>query len=280
MLDDNTMFYKNEDALSLGFMVLSDIKKWDIAQGSPMEVQSQFAKSATGVGFPYQLREFYALEEGITYEIKLEPGEQTYLQCVVGSYFDTNGNDIQEHCSITIQTSQYKKTFIKFFENLFDLGMVEESDTAYIMMRCDDGFHLEEPISVYVYTCENTDYEAVYQELARHQVKGVSINGNQMSGTLYTADTGTLLLTIPYDAGWNVYVNGELADIYPIGGALIGLDLEPGSYEVFMKFVPDGFYVGSFVSVVSIILFIITCMYEDKKTRKRVFFVVLFSKIY
>lgn len=250
--------YKNEDALSLGFMVSSDIKNWDIEDKLPMQVQEEFAELATGVPFFYTLREAYSLEEGPTYIIRLHPGEQTYIE------FTGNVK------SLKIKTPQYEKTINNYTDNMFNLGIVNveaEESKANITLTYKDG--KTEPVPVRVYTCTDAEYNEVYEKLAANQMENVVEDGNKVSGTIHVDQAGTLLLTVPYDKGWTVRVDGQKAVTYPVGTAFTGIDLGEGDHEISMTFAPDGLWLGSILTLICTALFFLSCFVE-KKLEKRV----------
>ncbi len=245
--------YKNEGALSLGFMVSSAIRDWDIEDKPAMQVQEEFAELATGVPFFYTLREAYSLEEGPTYIIRLHPGEQTYIE------FTENVK------SITIKTPQYTKTINNYTTNLFNLGTVEEESEdskANITITYKDGS--SEPVPVRVYTCTDEEYAAVYEKLAESQMENVVEDGNRVSGTIHAGQNGTLLLTVPYDEGWKILVDGEETAIYAVGTALTGVDLSAGDHEITMIYTPKGLWPGTALTIICILLFLASCFVEGR----------------
>ena len=251
--------YKNEDALSLGFMVSSNIKAWDIySNRTAMEVQEEFAQLATGEAFHYTLREAYSLEEGPTYIIRLHPGEQTYIE-------------ITENVkSITIKTPQGEKTVNNYTKNLFNLGTVTEEgeeSKANITLTFKD--NQSGPVPVRVYTCTDEEYNAVYQKLSASQMTDVTEDGNHISGTVDAQQAGTLLLTMPYDEGWTVKVDGRDTATYRVGDAMMGIDLEAGTHTIEMNFTPAGLWQGSMISIVCIGLYLLTAMLEQYGQKRK-----------
>ena len=82
-----------------------------------------------------------------------------------------------------------------------------------------------------------------------------------------------MLLTIPYDEGWTVKIDGEAVPSYRVGDALTGVDLTEGHHSIEMNFVPSGLEQGSLISVVCIILYLFSALLEQyiqkKKEQKR-----------
>ncbi len=259
--EDPLTLYYNEGALSLGFLVSPDIKNWQIADKLPMQVQDEFATLATGVPFQYTLREAYDLEEGPTYIIRLHPGEQTYIEVT------------ENVASLTIKTPQYEKTINNYTKSIYNLGLVEEegeASKANISLTYKEG--KEEPVPVRVYTCSDADYQNVYARLSAWQMEQVTDRGNAVSGSIRAGQAGTLLLTIPYDEGWEITVDGEKAQAYRVGTALTGIDLAEGDHAIAMRYTPDGLWPGTWVSLACAFLFLLSCVVEAhfaKKSRER-----------
>lgn len=254
--DPLNLFY-NDGALSLGFMVSSNIKNWEIEDKVAMKVQDDFAELATGVPFFYTLREAYSLEEGPTYIIRLHPGEQTYIE------FTENVK------KLVIKTPQYEKTINNYTKNVFNLGTVEEEgeeSKANITITYKD--HNIDPVPVRVYTCTDEEYQAVHDKLAANQMENVKESGKKVTGSIHVDQAGTLLLTVPYDKGWKVEVDGEERETYSVGDALTGVDLEKGDHEISMVFTPQGLWLGSVLSIVSVLLFMASCYLQARFAKK------------
>ncbi len=250
--------YENKNALSLGFVVSKDLKNWDIDLGEPMDVQRMFATLATGVPFSYTLRESYSLEEGPVYIIRLHPGEQTYIQVT------------ENVKSLKIKTPHGEKTYNNYTENLFDLGRVkeegEESKTN-ISLTLKEGH--SSPVPVRVYTCTDEEYQAVHDKLSEHQMTEVQEKGNKVEGLVTAGEDGMLFLTIPYDEGWKISVDGEVVEAYRVGEAFTGIDLEKGEHHITMEFTPRGFWEGTGISLICMILYMISGMLEGQKKKKK-----------
>lgn len=60
-----------------------------------------------------------------------------------------------------------------------------------------------------------------------------------------------LLFTIPHDAGWQAYLDGERVDILSALGALSAVELPRGTHTLELKYVPPGLYAGIIISACS-----------------------------
>ena len=75
-------------------------------------------------------------------------------------------------------------------------------------------------------------------------------------------DKNVLLLTIPYDKGWNIYVDDNKVNYDICFDSFICLDLDKGKHNIKMNYVPNGFIVGL---IISSLAFIVTIIYIRKK---------------
>lgn len=81
-----------------------------------------------------------------------------------------------------------------------------------------------------------------------------------------------LLLSIPYDTGWHIYVQGKRVETKPVLQGLIGIELEKGIYQVELRYRPKGIVLGAFLSICfSSILAVYFIQDKYKKIRKRNF---------
>ena len=67
------------------------------------------------------------------------------------------------------------------------------------------------------------------------------------------AEASQLMLTIPYDAGWQVKVDGVPVETTTRYGQFLAVNLEAGAHTVELRFLPQGFMAGAAVSGLSLL---------------------------
>ena len=71
-----------------------------------------------------------------------------------------------------------------------------------------------------------------------------------------TLSKSTVYTSIPYDEGWNIYLDGVKTDIYETVGALIAFDAPtPGEHDLEMIYMPKQVKAGIIISIVSLAVF-------------------------
>lgn len=79
-------------------------------------------------------------------------------------------------------------------------------------------------------------------------------DGNYLRGNINLSNDSILLLTIPYEKGWTIFVDGKKVSYYKILDSLIGIDLSKGYHELEMRYEVPGLKTGIFVSLFSLII--------------------------
>ena len=251
--DDELSLYKNKNALSLGFMVNDDIKDWDINDGNPLEVQNSFVELATGKDPIYYYDREIEISDGVKNGLLIPDDKQVYF------YMGVNMD------SLELNTPEYSKTYDNFTDFVFGANGTKESSLADFTVSLGDKWDDNE-LKAYVYTCSNKDYQDVVDTLAQDQLENVQVKGDRVSGMVTAHKDGTLLLTIPYDKGWTVTVDGKNTSTYAVGEALTGIHLDKGGHTIEMKYNPPGYSYGTLVSLAAILLFAISAYLEERKS--------------
>ena len=71
-------------------------------------------------------------------------------------------------------------------------------------------------------------------------------------GTGISDDDMICYTSIPYQKGWEIYVDGEKVDYYEVFDALIGFDITSGEHEIEMKFMPYGMRLGLLLGILGL----------------------------
>ena len=81
---------------------------------------------------------------------------------------------------------------------------------------------------------------------------------SHLTGTVTTTKDDQLMFTsIPYDEGWNIYVDGEKVELYEANNALIAFYVEgAGQHTIEMRYMPTVIAIGLIVSITCLVVFI------------------------
>ena len=86
-------------------------------------------------------------------------------------------------------------------------------------------------------------------------MKEVTVSDNAVHGTLSLPKDGVLVVSIPYEKGWKVQINGEEKESELFADCFMSFSLPAGEYEIVMNYTPYGFWGGVAISMVSLMIF-------------------------
>ena len=86
------------------------------------------------------------------------------------------------------------------------------------------------------------------------------LTDSTIKGTISMGKDQLLCLSMPYDEGWKVYVDGNLTEAEDWCGGLMAISIPEGDHEVYMKFVPDGLVKGLLLTIFSWMIYIFLWM--------------------
>ncbi len=151
------------------------------------------------------------------------------------------------------------------YQSLCFLGYLDKGETITLTNGNEDD---ETPkVTADFYVLNESTLEQALNVLSAQHMTDVQYDSTHLSGKLSLAEEGRLILSIPYEKGWTVMINGEEREPELFGGSLMAFDLESGEYEISMHYVPTGSYAGIAVSAVSVVVFLLICWRRRKMIR-------------
>jgi uncharacterized membrane protein YfhO len=142
------------------------------------------------------------------------------------------------------------------------LGYLEKGQSI-TLTNGDDGDETPK-IQADIYRMDEEVLSEALSVLSKQHLENVEWESDSLSGDLSLESPGRLILSIPYEDGWRVTINGEEVQGESFGGCLMAFDLEAGDYRIEMHYVPKGLYAGALISIVSILLFAVLQFFSQK----------------
>ena len=151
---------------------------------------------------------------------------------------------------------------------IISLGMYEAGDYLELEMTLTtDNFFVKRDAD-YFYYIDWAVFEDAMERLAEKQFKITDYTESSFEGTFTAADESELLMTtIPYDNGWQVFVDGERVEITKAFGALLAFHIEGDAgeeHEIRMVYSPKTITVGLIISLISIAIFILLLILDRR----------------
>lgn len=114
------------------------------------------------------------------------------------------------------------------------------------------------------------DFKTIFSYLTESNqaiLENIKYFNNQLTGTVKSDNSSFMVITLPYDAGWKVKINGVLVPTYNVNGGFIGIPINAGNNQIEMYFTPQGFKVGAIISGLAIIIFCFIILLNLKRKK-------------
>ena len=193
------------------------------------------------------LSDFFVREDGIYYGVNYDP-EVLELQISLTEGWTRSENFM-------------KKGYV------LRLGSLDAGDLVYF--KNDETDKRLKVGEVQIYRLNEKVLEEAVKELGRRSLTRVKVENARVCGHLELEEAGRLITSVPRDKGWRIYVNGERREPEYLGNAFLALDLEPGSYEIEMRYMPKGRGLGILISLMALVIFVGGMILMRGKARSR-----------
>lgn len=145
-------------------------------------------------------------------------------------------------------------------EGVIDLSVELKADVLYVKDDVPMVYYLDRPV-----------FEEVMTTLQKTQIiLDEDCTDTKLTGTITTPRAyQKVLLTIPYDAGWQIFVDGERVEAEETLDSLIAFTIQDsGEHRITMRYNPRSFTLGLSVTLVSTVIFILLCIFEKPVLKK------------
>lgn len=244
--------YKNNYSLPLGYMISSSDALFNDAEEVEDNIHEEDTedKNLNPIQRQNKLVHHLGVDEDVFYEIEVQSYGDTadifieedahYYAYTTNTKIDTIKMNYEDESK---SFSQIKKKYI------LDLGYHEAGET--LSLNSENG----ESLKLTAYKVNEPAVSRFVNLLKRQTMTVDHYDETSLNGQIDVSTAGQLVLSIPYDPGWTLYVDGVKTDMDLFEDTFIGTYLDEGSHTIALKYFPKGFIPGIIVSIVCILLF-------------------------
>ena len=98
--------------------------------------------------------------------------------------------------------------------------------------------------------------------------KMISFKEDRINYTMNVKEEGKCIVTLPYDKGFKVMIDGKEVESEAIFDFFLGFKLEKGEHNILITYVPSGFKMGLLITFIGIISLISLYILDKKKVIK------------
>ena len=191
--------------------------------------------------------------------IKIDNWEQNLF-----GFFDSDKIQRAEIFRNEISFGEY---FSRYRWNIVSFHKTKKAPEITISIRLvDDSLTLGKS---FFYFEDRDKVNDLMSEVRSNPASLTKITSSHLKGSIRVPeDGGVVTLSLPYDKGWRIYVDGKETEQKKAAGILMSFDAAPGDHSVEMKYLPQGTVPGGIISLVALAVLIL-CIRRDKNFLKK-----------
>ena len=255
-----TYLYENLYTLPLGFVISHSVEdNWQFKMDNPGEVQNDLCQ-ALGNDAVLQWIDSNTSGKNCTFTPDLDGYYYVYV---------TNKKVKSVKAAVPSGSKTFNNTDRGY---LLELGSLVAGNQITLTSQTDG-----QDMKCEVYRFSDEAMISLYEKLNETPLKLTSWEDTKLAGTVNAAERGVLFTSIPYEAGWTVKIDGEVAETEKIFEAFLSVDIPAGEHEITFEYFPAGLKPGIIITLASIailaMLFIVDRImerrYQEKKAARK-----------
>ena len=152
-----------------------------------------------------------------------------------------------------------------FYSQVLRLGSFEVGQEVQVTLTCDSS-----KLNVMDVNFAYFDNEVFSQSFEKIDLSGVTVTSEEngvIEMTSNLSEDKMIITSIPFEDGWELYIDGQKADISVYQEALIGINPGAGQHDITLKFVAPGTKIGAVCSVIGIIGLVAILIFDKKQLK-------------
>lgn len=269
--EGNTVIYSNPVIVSGGYFydvvnAENEIFGWDAFANSNF-----FCSDITGIEDVFVPCEMNKEFEGISedsdhylYTISVSPPVDKHLLFYISSRNYIEDNKFENYDALYQNGNRIALFENNGLERIIDLGISDGSELEFVYESNSD------KNEVYFYYFDDEKYYEALDSLKNKTISPFTYSKDGISVDVSSEIPQDLLLLLPYEKGYTIYVDDEKADFTSYRNAFISLHVDKGDHHIVIKYVTPGLYLGLVISSISAILylgFLLTKYFVEKKKK-------------
>ena len=265
----------------IGFAVNKELMNLELKENNPFAFQNEIVKKSSDVD-----NDLFIPAEVTSKEIHKDEN-RTIIEYKIGEtadfiYFYPNSYDIDfikigEKIYVENLSNTLYSSYGFLFPNIENENAIGNEDhgvkkihtggiqtSIYIAYTLDDFTNEPE-----FYTLNNDVFLDYYNQISDEKLEVVNFKEDCIDATINLKDNSLVYTSIPYDKGWNVYVDGIKVEKDSFANAFLCFDVDEGKHDVRIKYKlrhRNGLLI---TNTFFVILFVALCI-ADKKHRKHI----------
>ena len=269
--DTASVVYENPYALNLGIAASKDIQNCTLEGENPFEMQNDLYCKILGHNV-----ELYT-EINATKTADSQDAKQWSVTVPAGSigylYINKDANaGSYWPVALTIDQRTINNEAWRFDNNIRQIADASDGPSSHtVSLEVAEGYSYMPQSNEPIFYALNLEvYEQIINELKTSEFVPAVFEDGMVEGE-YTAENDcNLLLSVPYDDGWSVTINGAAAELTPAADkGMSCLRVQKGTNEIAMTYKTPGAFAGLAVSLATVAALFAAGLYANHKKSRR-----------
>ena len=238
----------------MGYVVNTELEEqWDISKYDPVKAQNSFCH-LLGVSGDLLVPIDSTKVDERHYTVSVNSDSYVFV------YLGNNALS-----SVTLTKGETSRKFSQVsFDYLLDLGYAAKDTVLELEVVEED----EKFKTFKAYELNMRVLNEAIDILSAATLQIEEYGEKYLKGNVTLEEAGRLILSIPMEKGWTMYVNGVETPIESFKDAFMVVDLKTGTYEIELEFETPGFKEGLLISVACIAVFAVCRCVERRRQRR------------
>lgn len=269
--DSTSAVFENPYALSIGVAASSDIQNSTLKSENPFEKQNNLYSIILG----REVELYTKIDDTSTensdglkqWSVTVPAGSIGYLyinkDATAGSYWPV---------TLTIDQRTIGNEAWRFDNNIRQIADASDAPSRHtVSIGVAEGYTDMPQDNEPVFYALNLDvFEQIMNELKTSEFVPAVFEDGRIEGEYTAKDDGNLLLSVPYDEGWSVTVNGTAAELAPAADkGLSCLSVRKGTNKIVMSYRTPGAFAGLAMSLATAIALVTAGLFARNKKSRR-----------
>lgn len=252
--DGKNYIYQNTYTLPLGFMTEKDLEeKWNPVSGTPI---ANLNKLGTVLGSEGDM--LTPAQDAVVidpFKTSITVSKDCYLYA---TYSDTSVTNI------TVKAGERERKFTKCDHGyILDLGWCKAGETVEITNTSNVEIF---PVQAYELNLESLDQ--AYAALNEQTLTVTDFSDTKVNGEIDVKKAGNLVLSLPQEDGWSVFVDDRKIESAAFADTLISIPLEEGNHDIALSYRTPGLIAGTVISLSCFAVFLTITVVKLKRKNK------------
>lgn len=264
--------FTNPYALPLGFQATNELKNFNSTGSNPLETQNLLMEAICGVkdllipieqkqgtqdnlSFNNQGTKYYGFtrtdknkDSTARIQFEIEEAEQVYLY--YKAPYDMKGSGF-------ITVNGKKVEFNSKHSSIINLGFCEAGTSAELQVNFEKSNAETGSFEIYASSMNLTAFEQAISLIRQKSMTIESFTDTSIRGVVEAESDGLMVMSIPFDKGWHVKVDGQKVKTQAVEDCLLSFELLKGSHKIQLWFFPEKLFMGVMITLASVIMLIL-----------------------